>query len=211
MGFFGRLFGMKDEDRQRHGLNPVAPFQETPLPFAAALQCLPMSDPRRQSPEAFAMWAEARWKKLEASGPLAVLPTRVAFAENAWMDTGSNCYAALYPSSPFSDLLDFELFIRYVSSIQQVQISEGRPDLDWFCPETAQEGLSGYTRDLANRQRLWSPQEIVVEVKRWELPNGFGWMADLSYQGGFIFVEDNEAALTASASEGFLSFFAVDG
>jgi hypothetical protein len=182
MQFFKRIFAGKMWDRER-----VA-GEQTILPkkgLAAALRCLSVDDPRRQSAEALDRWAKGRWKQRSTAGPLAILPTRVAYADNAWRDSVSNCYAALYPRQDFTDLLDFELFVRYVSSIQQDQIMDGQADLDNFYPEPVKEGVAAYLRSFSKTKRLHGLKEIVAEVWRWDLPPQFAWMRTLSYDHGF--------------------------
>jgi hypothetical protein len=74
---------------------------------------------RLDSRNSLVKYLSERWDRHAEQGPLVHQPVRRSYVEAPWMPNPENLYVALFPSSAGTNLLDFEVFVWYASSIHQ--------------------------------------------------------------------------------------------
>ena len=119
-------------------------------------------------------------------------------------------YVALYPKTDFKDLIDFNLYQRYSSSVQQDIIADGVADADSFFPETAVEGTNRFYARLPEIEKQRNARDIRQFLSRLRLPNELEWLTDLDFEEWIIDSSDESLELTASTNQGYLTMFVVD-
>ena len=159
-------------------------------------------------------WREGRarttWSRFEEAGPEYAVPHRAVFCVEGIPSCTGTLYAALYPGARFEDLLDFDLFQNFSSSIQQDLVRSGRVEREWFHPVPLEEALSRFEQRL-DRLASWPDlPDLVPVLEKMELPEEARWVLGLTYSAWIVSWGHDGLEAIASADEGYLTLFVVD-
>lgn len=154
--------------------------------------------------------AEARWRQFEEAGPEYALPVKATHCPEGIPSCIGTFYAALYPASKFEDLLDFDLFQRYSSSIQQELIQSGVVDREWFCPPTLEDAMSRLPERLDRLSKCDELSDITTVLQNMEIPSSADWVLDLTFSAWTVSWGTDGLEAVATTEDGFLTLFAVD-
>ena len=154
---------------------------------------------------------EGSWREFEAAGPGYALPVQRLYVSPAPGSFVGNLYGALYPRASFRNLIDFNLFQVFSSSIQQDLIETGSIDMEWFYPEEVREGVARFWKGLpalAKRLRSSDLRSFLAPLSAHESAR---WLESLEIRQWEMSVGDGELELTALTEQGYLTMFVVDG
>ena len=163
---------------------------------------------------AFGDWDRAhaaeRLALFQRAGPEYALPTRSVRVERGIPRFPGNLYVALYPAESFEDLLDFELFGRFSSSIVQDLVTHGEIDLQWFIPQPPDELLDGREQAAAAGDRRPELPDLAAYLRKVGLPKEAEWVFELDFQSWIVDAWEDGIEMIAEAREGYLVLFTVD-
>lgn len=154
--------------------------------------------------------AKARWSEYEKLGPEYAIPTKAVRCPEGIPSCAGTLYAAVYPATHFEDLLDFDMFQTYSSSIQQDLIQSGTLNRESFYPPSLQEGMTSLHERLGRLSRLDQLLNIKVTLEEMALPDRAGWVLDLPLSAWIVSWEADGLEAVGASEEGFLTLFALD-
>jgi hypothetical protein len=155
-------------------------------------------------------YVELRWEHFAGQDPLQHHPTRATFVEAAWAPSPENLYLALYPMDTASNLVDFDVYVSYTSSIHQDLISQGEADLQYFFPEVFD--AAQFSQSMTTAELLDDHESIIEKLRSFKLPDQADWVMELEFDSAVIWSdESNVIELRAATNRGFLLLFSVDG
>lgn len=151
-----------------------------------------------------------RWHFFASKGPEYSLPIRRCWVQEGISSFIGTLHIGLYPKKDFSDLIDFNLYQWYSSSIQQDLIQTGKLDRNSFFPEMEEEGVSRFESQLEELQKRKNGGDIRKILLDLHLPNQAGWVHELDYEEWEVTMHKGSLELTASTKQGYLTMFIVD-
>jgi hypothetical protein len=151
-----------------------------------------------------------RWQFFESKGPEYSTPVKRCCVKEGIPSYVGGLYAALYPKADFRDLIDFNLYQWYSSSVQQSLIATGVPDRDWFLPETAEEGTTRFLAQLPAFEKRKNRRDIRQVFRDLQLPKGVEWVRELDFEEWEVSSGNGALELTAATKQGYLTLFVVD-
>jgi hypothetical protein len=152
---------------------------------------------------------KCRWQFFASKGPEYSMPTRRCWVEKGIPSIGGPLHIGLYPKQDFNDLIDFNLYQWYCSSIQQDLIETGKVDRRFFFPETPEVGTSRFEAQLGDFQKRKNEGDIRKVLADLKLPNQASWVQELDFDEWEVSTHKGELALTASTKQGYLTMFIV--
>jgi len=152
-----------------------------------------------------------RWEFFASQGPEYSLPTRSCFIEEALPGLNGSLHVALYAREHFADLVDFNLYQNYSSSVQQVLIQTGAIDYEWFSPDTVEEGVSSFLEFLEDFRPKQGPGDIRKILRGLRLPREARWVLDLDFEEWDASIEEGNLDITAATRQGYLTMFVAEG
>ena len=87
-----------------------------------------------------------KWAEFESAGPEYAMPINRFSGVSSIPGCHGTLYAGLYPKSKFENLVHFQLYQFFSSSIQQVLLQTGAVDYEWFFPEDKIDGLNHFRK-----------------------------------------------------------------
>lgn len=122
-----------------------------------------------------------------------------------------NAYAALFPRTTSLNILDFEAFVFYTSSIQQDLIRDGIADLQYFYPEDRADGVRRLIIYLQSAEILMDHDSVITKLRGLMLPQDMAWVQDLKYDSAIVSAGPDGIEMVADSKDGYLMIAAIDG
>lgn len=170
-------------------------------------------EPRTNNQEQFRPPSESlqqRWHQFEQKAAGYSIPMKRFWSRDGVPSCIGGLYVGLYPKADFKDLIDFNLYQNYSSSVQQDIIADGAPDADSFFPESAVEGTNRFFARLPEFEKRRNARDIRQFLGNLRLPKEVEWVTGLEFEEWIIDSGDESLELTASTKQGYLTMFVVD-
>lgn len=151
-----------------------------------------------------------RWLFFESQGPEYSLPVKRCYVREGIPSHVGALFAALYSKSDFRDLIDFELFQWYSSSIQQDLIATGEVHREWFYPETVDAGTARFWTHLPALEQQINSVDIDSVLHELHLPKEASWILQLEFEKSRISINDESIEFIAATPDGYFTMFVVD-
>jgi hypothetical protein len=164
------------------------------------------------SEEDFRRYIRVQWQHLALQDPLQQQPKKATYVETAWAPDPENLYVALYPVTTATNLLDFDIYVAYTSSIHQDLIRDGKADLQYFYPEAFDAVIDRFCQSMSSVEFADDHDLIVKRLQSFNLPAQTDWITDLRFKSAMISAnETNVIEMVAATEDGFLLLFSIDG
>ncbi|MCR9202432.1 MAG: hypothetical protein NXI04_27635 [Planctomycetaceae bacterium] len=164
-----------------------------------------------KSDDEFQNWVLRRWDHFADQGPLTHLPTQSTHVDQPWPDNNMSVYVARYPGPTALNVVDFQIFTWYTSSIQQDLIRDGKADLQYFYPEDKSDGATRLISFVRSSEILANHDSIIDRLQGFRLPPNTAWVHDLEYNSAIVAAGADGIEMVADSDSGYLTIIALDG
>jgi hypothetical protein len=152
---------------------------------------------------------KTRWNVFASKGPEYSMPIRRCFVEEGIPSFDGSLYVGLYPKESFIDLVDFNLYQWYSSSIQQDLFATGKIHYSSFFPESVEDGTSKFERQLGALLKRKNVGDVREFLRGLGMPKEAQWVQELDFEEWEWTTRKDGLELTASTKQGYLTMIVV--